>query len=190
MQLGFGLRGAIEKMIRERKQLRLLDIGCGNGVALKELKEAYKERVYCIGMDLKKPGVEKIDEFIEGNALEKDFPKNIDVVLSFRSIHEIGECKKILGKIRKCLAEKGQAFLSIRCQELKQGIIQNLGKISKQDIAFLLETLEKKHLNSLKVHGNMMPVVIEGVIVEKTAPWEKKIGILKYVSGVNLWLKR
>ena len=189
MELGFGLREAIEKKLRTCHKIRLFDIGCGKATALRELKEIFGEKIFTIGLDAIKEKEHGIDEFIAANALQTEFPKNCDVVVSFRAMHEMGNCKKTMEKIEKSLKKGGEAFLSIRCQEFKENRIQNLGKITKTDIDFLLETLRKKRFNSLKAEGNHVPMLLQGIVVDKKTG-EKSIGAVEYIAGVNVFLKK
>lgn len=188
MGLGFGLKEAVEKKIGQNKKIRVFDLGCGKAVALGELKQVFGERVFAIGLDAIKEENHQIDEFITGDALQEEFPKNCDIVVSFRAMHEIGSCKKIIEKIEKSLAEKGRAFLSIRCQEFKDNRIRNLGKITQKDMDFLLGVLEKKSFGTLKIAGKAVPVLLEGVVVDRTG--KKGIGRLAYIAGVNTFLQK
>lgn len=188
MELGLGLRELVEKKLKEKQKIKIFDLGCGKAVALKELKEIFGEKVHTTGLDAVKTKNHGIDEFIQGDALAASFPENCDIIVSFRAMHEIGECRKMLEKIEHSLSSKGEAILSIRCQEFRENRIKNLGKIKQGDIEFLEETLAKKRFNSMRVEGKSMPVVLGGVLVSRTG--EKKPGVLKYIAGVNLFLKK
>lgn len=189
MELGFGLKQAIEKKLAGKENVRVLDIGCGKATALRELKQIFGENIYAIGIDAIKEENPGIDEFIHGSALETVFPGDCDIIVSFRAIHEIGHIKKVAEKVEKALSKNGEAFLSIRCQEFRETRVENLGKINQQDIDFLLEIIEKKKFNSLKVSGKEVPVLMHGVIVDKKTG-ETRVGALRYIAGVNLFLKK
>ena len=112
----------IEKKLKEKVFVRIMDLGCGNAGFLSDLKKKFRESIHTIGIDLlaadKKP-----DEMIMGDALHSGFPKDIDFIFSFRTLHEVGEPEKIVEKVYASLADKGKAFLSFRTMDLYSGEI-------------------------------------------------------------------
>ncbi|MEM4261772.1 MAG: class I SAM-dependent methyltransferase, partial [Candidatus Diapherotrites archaeon] len=136
---------------KEKEKVLVLDIGCGNAGFLLDLKKIFKEKIETIGIDLLVPQ-NKPDKIIAGDALDVDFPKNVDFVFSFRALHEIGEPEKIVKKTYESLAEQGKAFLSFRTSDLysdKQGIAE----IQEKEIKELQEMVSKGFLENFKVSG-------------------------------------
>ncbi|MEM4256854.1 MAG: class I SAM-dependent methyltransferase [Candidatus Diapherotrites archaeon] len=151
--MGFkeSIANIIEKKTKEKEKVLVLDIGCGNAGFLLDLKKIFKEKIETIGIDLLVPQ-NKPDKIIAGDALDVDFPKNVDFVFSFRALHEIGEPEKIVKKTYESLAEQGKAFLSFRTSDLysdKQGIAE----IQEKEIKELQEMVSKGFLENFKVSG-------------------------------------
>ncbi|MDO8627953.1 MAG: methyltransferase domain-containing protein, partial [Candidatus Diapherotrites archaeon] len=153
--------------------------GCGNAEALRELKYTYLKDIYCVGLDLVKRSAKDlgIDEYISGDAFQEKFPDNVDFVFSFRALHEIGRISEIVEKVSHCLASKGLAVLSIRCQDFdfhKNKLIFQ-GQISQKDLDFLNQILLEKEFYFCKVSGN---------------PIFQEANGITYTAGINLILKK
>lgn len=150
-----GFKETIEELIRKKLEekvfVRVMDLGCGNGGFLAALKKEFDEQVHTIGIDLM--AAEKHpDEMVIGDALEVLFPKEIDFVFSFRSLHEIGEPEKIVEKVYDSLAKNGKAFLSFRTMDLYAGG-KGLAEIGEKELKQLTQMVRKGKLNSLKIKG-------------------------------------
>lgn len=161
----------LEELVEEREKPRVLDIGCGEGNALKELKKLYREKVYTTGIDLVKPeSIEGIDSFIEGNALEEEFGEQ-DIVVSFRALHEIGSLEEISEKTAECLKERGIAVLSARIQN-ENGF---LGEMKQKDLEFTEKLSETKKWKNckVKVFGKILSVQGKNVLEGATIVLEK-----------------
>ena len=121
---------------------KIFDIGCGEAGALKELKKKFGEKITVSGIDALP--VSGLDEFVSGDAAEKDFPKNCDIIVSFRALHEIAHLELVFKKISDSLTTDGQAFLSIRCQQFVGGKIFFHGNLAQKDMDFL-EKIENRY---------------------------------------------
>lgn len=164
----------IGEIIAEKGNARVLDIGCGEAGALKELKKIFGKKIIVCGIDALP--TEGLDWFFQGDAVKKDFPDKCDLVVSFRALHEIAHLKKILKKIEACLAAGGQAILSIRMQQELGGKTFFYGNLGKKDLAFLL-ALEKKG-----VFGKLKALVLP--VETKTHSGKTIIaGITVFLSG-------
>ncbi|MFA4907259.1 MAG: methyltransferase domain-containing protein [archaeon] len=161
---------------------RLLDIGCGNGKALWELKQKLWKKVWICGMDLVKPEF-KLDEFIGGDALEKEFPCEADLIVSFRALHEIGFPEKILEKCCSALASGGRAILSFRAMEFREGKLAYLGEMKAEDIGFLEAVLEEKRFGECRAGGKT-------VYAFEEAEREGKKGTVAFIAGINVFLEK
>ncbi len=126
----------VEDTLTRKKQCRILDIGCGNGQALMELKTQFGKRIHVAGIDLL-PCTSKLDEFIQGDAVEWEWPRHEDLILCFRAAHEMGNVSKFLTKILTNLTQGGKAFVWIRTKEIINGKSKYLGEITIEEEAFL-----------------------------------------------------
>jgi len=150
-----GFKEPIEKLIEKRLEdkvfVRVLDIGCGNGGFLAELKKEFDEEIHTIGMDLLAP--EKMpDQLVLGDALEMEFPKDIDFVFSFRALHEVGEPEKMVEKIHNSLSHGGKAFLSFRTLDLYTGG-KGIGEIAAKETKQLQKMVRSRKLSGFSVNG-------------------------------------
>jgi trans-aconitate methyltransferase len=126
----------VEEVLARKKQCRVFDIGCGNGQALAELKMQFGKRVHVAGIDLI-PCTSKLDEFMQGDAVEWDWPRHEDLIVSFRAAHEMGNLSKILTKILANLTPGGKAFIWVRIKENVTGKPKYLGEMTVEEEAFL-----------------------------------------------------
>ncbi len=143
----------IEIMLKKKPKIRIMDVGCGNAGALTELKQKYKNKIHCIGLDL----IEfesKIDEKIIRDALTTNFPKKIDLIISFRTLHLIGNIKKILEKTTVSLVVGGLAIYSIR---IRNGL-DFTGVINSIDEDFLSKIVADGVFNGCEVRGEVVSV--------------------------------
>ena len=141
----------VEKRLEDRVFVRVLDIGCGNGGFLADLKKIFTENIHTIGMDLLAPEKHP-DQVILGDALEAQFPIDVDFVFSFRSLHEIGEPEKMVEKIHNSLTKGGRAFLSFRTLDLYMDG-KGIGEIGAKETKALQKMVRTRKLASFKVEG-------------------------------------
>ena len=150
-----GFKEPIEKLIEERlknkKVVKILDVGCGNAGFLAELNDLFGEKIHTIGVDLLAPE-KPINEVILGDAVEVNFPKDVDFVFSFRTLHEIGEPEKIIKKIYSSLAKEGKAFLSFRTMDLYAGG-KGIAELKAKEIKKLRKMVELGKLKEFNVSG-------------------------------------
>lgn len=146
------LEELVARILVRKKIVRILDIGCGNGNALAELKQLFGEKVYTLGIDLIPPDTkENVDEFLEGDVHEVPIPMECDLILSFRALHEMGNLSKLIPKLAKSLTPGGRAYLWIRMREANEGKPVFVGEMN---------TAEEKALHGLaanrEINGSMM----------------------------------
>lgn len=174
MGLAGTIRETVHQKITEQGRARVLDIGCGDGGFLADLKNIFNDKVETIGADLLAPE-KKPDKMVVGDALEAEFPGNVDFVFSFRSLHEVGEPEKIIEKAYKCLALGGRAFLSFRTMDLYVGAV-GIGEIG---------TSETKQLQQAVRKGKIKDFRLRGFEVRLTDENGKK-----FLAGVNIFLEK
>ena len=141
----------IEKRLKDKVFVKIMDLGCGNGGFLADLKKKFGEQIHTIGVDLLAPE-KPPDESVLGDALEAEFPKEIDFVFSFRTLHEIGEPEKIVEKTQNALAEGGKAFLSFRTLDLYSGG-KGIAEIQGKEIKQLQQMVRQRKLKGFSVNG-------------------------------------
>ncbi len=164
----------VEKKLKDKVFVKVMDIGCGNGGFLSELKKMFDESVHTIGVDLlaaeKRP-----DEMVIGDALEANFPKEVDFIFSFRTMHEIGEPEKMVQKIYGSLAAGGKAFLSFRTMDLYVPG-KGIAEIREKEIKALQKMVRSRRFSSFLVGGFEVSV---------------KDGKGKsHVAGINVFLEK
>ncbi len=174
--MGFkeGIEALVRKRLDDKVFVRVLDIGCGNAGFLADLKKEFDEGVHTIGADLLMPEHQP-DQVILGDALEAEFPKELDFVFSFRSLHEVGEPEKIVQKVYASLAKGGKAFLSFRTMDLLMGG-RGIAEITSKEARALEKMVRARKLGSFSVGG-----------FEVTA---KDTEGKKRTAGVNIFLEK
>lgn len=177
----------VENTLKRKAQVRVLDLGCGEAQALKALKEKYGKKVFVAGVD--QLPVEGLDEFSQGAAQDEPYPSDLDLVFSFRSMHEFSPLKKVVEKIGQSLAKGGKAFLSIRCQQLVGGQLFFHGNLNKEDLSFLKKIGEEGVFEGLKVEAKEAAEKKQVLILDP-AKGSKIPAELKIVLGIGLFLKK
>ncbi|HLC79279.1 MAG TPA: class I SAM-dependent methyltransferase [archaeon] len=174
--MGFSgtIQDLIEKKLEEKVFVSVMDIGCGNGGFLSELKKEFDEQVHTIGVDLLAPEKQP-DKVIIGDALEVEYPKEVDFIFSFRSLHEVGESAKMVKKIYNSLANGGKAFLSFRTMDMYVGSI-GIAEIGQKDISELEKMVRARKFENFMVGG-----------FEVSVKDEKG---KKHTAGINLFLEK
>ncbi len=146
------LEDLVARILVRKKTVRILDVGCGNGNALAELKQLFGEKVYTLGIDLIPPDTkENVDEFLEGDIHEVPIPHECDLILSFRALHEMGNLSKLIPKLARSLAHGGRAYLWIRMREANEGTPVFVGEMNKDEENALHALADNR-----EIHGSMM----------------------------------
>ncbi|MBI5553122.1 MAG: class I SAM-dependent methyltransferase [Candidatus Diapherotrites archaeon] len=175
-----GIASSVEDLVRgalTRKPLvRVMDVGCGNGGFLRDLKTVFGKQVQTVGVDLVNPEFEP-DEMRVGDALALEFSSDYDLIFSFRSLHEIGEPELITLKIYFALGKGGKAFLSFRTADFLSGSV-GLAEITEHEISFLQRLAREKKLAGFSVN-----------VKEVFFPQQPDSG-KKTMAGVNVFLEK
>ncbi len=141
----------IDQFLKTKTRVRVLDIGCGNGQALHELKERFSARIHTIGIDLLPlENPEMLDEFIQGDVHEAPLPQNCDLILSFRSLHEMGNLPPLIPRIALSLTQGGRAYLWVRMRDYFEQKIVFSEEMSAEEEKGLLELSHQALLNECK----------------------------------------
>jgi predicted TPR repeat methyltransferase len=162
-----------------RSVMRIMDLGCGDAGMLKELLRKYPGTLEAHGVDLVAPKVGKRGLTVhEGDALAVDLPRDCDLILSFRSMHEMGAVDSLIPKVAEALTVGGKAFLSIRIAEATPVGLEFQGRITHGDLDWLRAASNSGMINDAR---------ITTVEVGGTIPGKKKEA---FVRGVNVFLER
>lgn len=182
---GFSLEKIVVDLTKKRKCVRVFEIGCGNGGALRDIRKKFGNSVYAEALDLVPADFEAVDRMIIGNALDEPFPQGSDLIISFRTLHEAGNAEKIVQKVVDSLAKGGMAILSFRIMEMTPQGSKYHGKITDNDVKFLKKISEDGKFASAKVDGRLVYFTSEGIFIEKNSKTPKK-GELSYLAGITL----
>ncbi len=145
------LEDLIEKNLDKGHAFRVLDIGCGNAGALRDLKHRFDKRVHTIGVDLQTPALLP-DEFIQADAARSPLPANLGLIVSFRALHEIGHVQTILRQTAAALAPRGRAILAIRTnRETFGGTVEREPNLSHADTEFLAHLSDQTLFDNARV---------------------------------------
>lgn len=157
---GSTIKALAEEVLQKKKCARILDLGCGSGKAMAELKKLFGERVFCVGVDLVEPESNQFDLFLQGDAVEMDLPENIDILFSFRALHEVGETERVFQKICACLADGGRAFLSVRLWFAVGEEHRWHANMDEQGFRFLEKISKEKRFWGCKVAGTFIEIPV------------------------------
>lgn len=181
------LEKEVEKALKRKQTARVLDIGCGEAGALLGLKQKFGPGVHTTGIDLL--DAENLDEFIKGNASEVNFPKDIDLAVSFRAMHLFHPLKKVFESACKSLAPQGKAFFSVRCQQIVGGQLLFHGNLSSTDLSFLKQIAKDGKFSGAAIKAVEVKEPKE-VIIMNPQTGEKKKAILEILHGMNFFIEK
>ncbi len=161
--------------IQKNGLCRILDIGCGNGQALHELKQHVGSLVHTIGIDLLPlHDAISLDEFTQGDALDTPFPMNCHLIVSFRALHEMGHFSSLLPRIARSLSSGGRAYLWIRMRDVNGEKMVWVGEMDAEEEGYLRLLTAQRELDGCKVL--VEPVLVPVPITHEKDPRETIAG--------------
>ncbi|MDO8634430.1 MAG: methyltransferase domain-containing protein [archaeon] len=181
------LEKEVEKALQRKQTARILDIGCGEAQALSELKKKFGKQVHTIGIDLLDSG--NPDEFIKGNAAEVNFPKDVDLAVSFRAMHLLHPLKKVFEASCKSLAPHGKAFFSVRCQQIAGGQLLFHGNLDSVDMSFLKQIAKEGKFCKAKIRAVEVKEPKEVMIIDPITGLKSR-AILEILQGMNFFIEK
>ena len=154
----------------------ILEVGCGDGKFLLQLRKEHSHAGRLVGLDLSKgmfaktkklmiketlgPGI----EFIEGSAGHLDFPdKSFEVILSFYMLYHMTDIEKTLHELERVLKNNGQVLIatnSSKNRERLHDFKKTIGKLTGSKAApnfssrFNLENGEKQLEKVFDISGS------------------------------------
>lgn len=151
-----GEQTSLEKIaaeyITKNGQCRVLDIGCGNGQALHELKQHVGSLVHTFGIDLLPlSDSNMLDEFTQGDVHDVPLPTQCHLILSFRALHEMGNFSQLIPRIAHALARGGRAYLWIRAREEYSGKLVFVGEMNAHEETYLKTLASQRELDGCRV---------------------------------------
>jgi SAM-dependent methyltransferase len=151
-----GENNSLEKIaaeyITKNGSCRILDVGCGNGQALHELKQHVGSLVHTLGIDLLPlSDSNMLDEFTQGDVHDVPLPTQCHLILSFRALHEMGNFSELLPRIAHALARAGRAYLWIRFREEYGNNVVFVGEMNAHEEAYLKHLSSQRELNGCNV---------------------------------------
>ncbi|MBQ3601194.1 MAG: methyltransferase domain-containing protein [Lachnospiraceae bacterium] len=162
----------ILQYIPQKDNVRILDIGCGNGKMLGYLQE--KTEAYICGFDYSEEAIEtarflfpKNSEFREGVIGEIDYPEeNFDVIISMDTMYFAKDMTAFVNQVKKWLKERGVFFVgyqegdvipkteNMHTTMLSKALVMNGMKYEAIDITEqTYELLKKKRISAI-AHQN------------------------------------
>ncbi len=158
-----GEHSSLEKIaaeyVKRKGSCRILDIGCGNGQALHELKQHVSSLVHTIGIDLLPLHDHRmLDQFVQGNVHDVPLPSECDIIVSFRALHEIGSLEQLLPRVTRALGKSGRAYLWIRFRKMVDGTICWEGEMNEREEKYLQTLASQRELNACKVLVESVPL--------------------------------
>lgn len=138
--------------IPKNKNLKILDIGCGDGVLLYLINKKTKARIFGIDSDghsLEIAGSKVNAKFFKASAYKLPFESNsFDIVIAAEIIEHLVEPNKMLKEINRVFKQKGIVIITT---PIKLGPEpedkMHVQEYSQEELQCLL----KKHFNSVKI---------------------------------------
>ncbi len=125
-------------IISKNRKIKILDIGCGKGNALAEVKNKFETSVETHGLRLTGKTEERftadllaqgmIDKLHVGSIENYLFKQKFDLIVSFAGFHYISNVPLGLEKVCNSLTKKGEAILQIPKSRLRKEWIETLRK--------------------------------------------------------------
>lgn len=168
---GWSLQKLVQSLLQHKNVVRVLDVGCGSGRALHELKTFFGSALVTLGIDaVAWPARAALDSFTEGDVHQIILPSNIDLLVSFRSVHEMASLPTLIPRLVQCLSVGGLAILSIRLHTLSPAGVISEGALTPADDNCLQLLVD--HPNALAgAHVQLVPVFLSGTTGSRVADW-------------------
>ncbi len=162
----------VDKQLKTKKVIKILEIGCGGGKNLFALKQKYNDRISCFGVDISKTSIDyakKImedDFFIVGRTIDVYFQdEKFDIILLvdiLEHLENIFEVEKTFDIVNSKLSEFGTVFISCPIERNPFCVIWFLDRLNLL-INITLDcfghTIKFDRINLLKVIDNNLNII-------------------------------
>lgn len=147
-----------------KKEGKILDLGCGDGSLIKDLKTSTSE---VFGLDINKSNLKRIRGFnVVAADLERGLPfksRTFDLVVSNQVIEHIDRIDNLLDEIHRILKDGGEAFI----MTVNLTAIHNLGLMifGKQPTGLHVSKVQIGNpLKGVETHGHKKAFTIPGLV--------------------------
>ena len=205
-----GILTDIKKLLKIKKKIKILEIGCGYGKALLELRKLFGDKVEIHGINLEKRWDTKLskkfgisEKIFTSKDIEENLPKihildagkkmpfkdkSFDYIYSWASVQYVLDKAKFLEETNRMLTEKGIA--RIEMQEVKKETYaaeyRNLFEIQKNNRIINFKTYIKKFKNIKTKQSKFQPWSY--IIMKKAKKLDLKLKRIKTIDlhAINL----
>ncbi|PIS19245.1 MAG: hypothetical protein COY36_01525 [Zetaproteobacteria bacterium CG_4_10_14_0_2_um_filter_55_20] len=184
------------KLLPQKRDLRVLDLGCGTGFFLEDVSRIHTQSV---GLDLsvamlaigrEKPGLER---FVAGDGSCLPFAsESFDVIVCRGSLHHMPDLERTLSEMHRVLARGGRVVITEPSNDallirLARKFMYHVSEnFDEEDEGYHLDDLEKRFEKA-----GLSPIVVRrfGFFGYVFAGFPDRLGILKYIPGSLLFTK-
>jgi ubiquinone/menaquinone biosynthesis C-methylase UbiE len=146
-------------MMPKKKELRVLDLGCGSGIMIKELATEYEE---VVGLDISASMLRKINlenynniTLIQGDAESPPFKNNsFDVIICRGTLHHLQDVESALKNLNKILNTNGIIISAEPCNDffiyrwIRNRLYRNRKHFTESHKSFQSKEIKRMHENT------------------------------------------
>ncbi|GEM_PF-2669542 len=136
-ELGVPTTRKVAAIIKEKGKCRILDLGCGSGRFLAQLKRIFGEKVETHGLSIQNPKNPKIDKMHVGLFETARFAGKFDIIVSNHSLQYALNTSMAVQNACNSLEKGGEAFLHIGGKE------SPFTKVGRKETALVQKIVEK-----------------------------------------------
>lgn len=96
---------------KHNQKASVLDLGCGRGDFLRHLRRKYPE-LSLVGLDISSQDLQDGIQFVQGDVLSLEFPRQFDVVVSLAVIEHMIDVQAFMKRLYLCTAPGGLVIVS------------------------------------------------------------------------------
>lgn len=190
----------VKNLLGKKEKIRILEVGCGYGRILLELKKIFGDKIIAEGINLEKEWNKKLckkfglkEKIFAKEEIDKNLPKihildvgkkiflksnKYDLIISQATVQYIGNKAFFLEEINRLLTEEGKAIIEI--QEIKDKHpleYRNLFEIWNDDKIILFKNYIKKYKN-IKVSQSKIRKNWSVITMKKSKDFKLKLKLM------------